>query len=890
MGRRRHPSMWCEERRMHPPHTRSVMAVPSASRPYPENPAARVRTDGKFLRRDGERFFLNGVSYGPFAPNSGDKPWPERNQLLRDFEHIRSLGFNAVRIYELPSELVLHAAETTGLCLIVGIPWADHVDFLADPRLRRDIERRVRHAARHLGAHKQVAAFLVGNEIEKTLVRWMGPSRVRRFLEDLIAIGRSEAPDTLFSYATYPSTEYLVPRNADFVSANVYLEQRDCWERYLRRLQNQAGSRPLVIAEFGIDVLTHGEQVQAEIMRWQRESAVCLGVAGNVWFAYTDDWHRGGADVRQWSFGLVDRQRNPRAACRIAPILPTAPGGPLPELAPRISAIVCTRNGSATLGKCLDALSRQTHPDYEVIVVDDGSTDATPEIAMSSPRCRYLRQEHAGLGAARNLGAAVAKGEILAYTDDDCIPDEEWLLRISAAFDDARWVAAGGLNLPPAPRNWVEALVAASPGAPVQVLLNDEEAEHLPGCNFGVRKDALERLGGFHSDFATAGDDVDICWRLREAGGRLRFVPAAMVWHHRRLKVRDYLIQQSGYGRAEALLMKHHPSRFGPFGGARWSGGIYGDAPGVHQPVEGLIFHGPFGFAPFQAIYPQGFAPWWDLCSGVPWMAVALLSAAIDLPGLATILVAGSIWAAWLRMTAHQHALSRPSWKNRLLLVFLCWSQPIVREGARLIAMVGLGARPACRTALPQVLVPGARQPWSLRLGVDRFWNTSGRDRSHWLEHFRRLAADKDIPLREDDGWRSADFQMWPGHWISWGVTTVTEYHGSNRCLTRVGSSLLIPRWLVVFLALLVVLGVALRLSGSRSSAWLPGLVSWLLPTLLVLGFIRWLRVRRLIRLAARLADLIPIDANQSVRRDREASLPKTASKLAPVNECCQSG
>ena len=80
------------------------------------------------------------------------------------------------------------------------------------------------------------------------------------------------------------------------------------------------------------------------------------------------------------------------------------------------------------------------------------------------------------------------------------------------------------------------------------MLLNDTEAEHLPGCNLAIRKDALELIDGFRAEFKTAGDDVDVCWRLRETGRRLLFVPGAMVWHHRRFTIRAYLTQQFGYG------------------------------------------------------------------------------------------------------------------------------------------------------------------------------------------------------------------------------------------------------------------------------------------------------------------------------------------------------
>lgn len=850
----------------------------------------KVQLDGKFFRRGGERFFLNGISYGPFAPNSRGEPFPDSGQLAVDFNHIRSLGFNALRLYDLPSEGVLREAETAGLLLLAGIPWTDHVDFLSDKSLCRDIEAHIRDAARNLGAHRQIAAILVGNEIEKTLVRWMEPRRVRSFLERLIATGKAEAPDTLFSYASYPSTEYLLPRNADFVAINVYLEERAAWQRYLRRLQNQAGNKPLVIAEFGIDAQTHGAQTQAAVMRWQRESLIELDAAGNVWFSYTDDWHRGGEAVRRWSFGLVDRERNPRAACDIAPTLPVG-APPRPAAAsPRISVIVCTYNGSATLRECLEALGRQRFADFELILVDDGSTDATAEIASSFPSCHYLRQDHSGLSAARNLGASVASGDILAFTDDDCIPDEEWLLRISTAFDDPQWVAAGGPNIPPHPKNRIEAIVAASPGAPVHVLLDDEEAEHLPGCNFCVRKDALKRISGFHREFTTAGDDVDICWRLREAGGRLRFVPGAMVWHHRRFTIRDYLSQQSGYGRAEALLMKHHPSRFGPLGGARWSGGIYGDGLGARDPVEGSVFHGPFGFAPFQAIYPQGIASWWDLGSGVVWILMAALALVVGMPALAAAVAAGSVWAAWLRMRQHEKDLARGSRSDRLLLLMLCWLQPIIREWARISAMIRLGARPSWHRSLPRLLIPCRPTKQSIRFHTCLFWNTAGRDRSHWLKQFRMLAAEKRIPLREDDGWQSTDFELWSRQrWITWAITTVTEYHGNERCLTRVRSSLLIHKGAFVFLALLAAADLALLFSGSAWSVWLAGAVLVMLSVCIIFDSVRWFQFRPLIEQAAQRAGLIRIEHDQLSEPSTVPPPPKTVSKLAPAGESCQS-
>ncbi len=846
--------------------------------------AARVRVAGKFLARGGSKVFINGVSYGPFAPNRRGAPFPEDGELLRDVAHIRSLGFNAVRLYELPSESMLAAAAVHDLLLVVGIPWGQHVDFLSSQQLRESIEHTVRDAAHRFGTHPNVAALIVGNEIEKTLVRWMGPRHVRDFVERLIGIAKFAAPQALVSYATFPSTEYLIPRNADFVAVNVYLETRESFDRYLLRLQNLAGNKPLVITEFGIDVRSHGEEQQTAVMRWQRESVLRNGAAGNVWFSYTDDWHRGGRRVEGWRFGLVDAERKPRAACAIAASLPTT-HAVLAETRPAISAIVCSRNGAATLRQCLVGLSRQTSKNHEVLVIDDGSIDETPEIVKAFSFVRYIRQDPAGLSAARNRGAREASGQILAYTDDDCIPDEDWLLRLGAAFDDPAWSAAGGPNIPPPPRNTIEAIVAAAPGAPTHVLLNDEEAEHLPGCNFSVRKEALLRIGGFHTDFTTAGDDVDICWRLRAAGGRLRFVPSAMVWHHRRFTVRGYLGQQSGYGTAEALLMRHHPSRFGPLGGARWRGAIYGDGLGLREPDEGSIYHGPFGFAPFQAIYPQGIAAWWDLFTGVVWIAFAIAALVFRAPFIAAALLLASAWFGWLR--AHQNssaAMSRDS-SDRLLLWLLCWLQPMVREWSRLRGMVRLRARPSCRPSLPEIAIPNRPGKATLRVAVISFWSDTGIGREQWLGSLRQMLAEKKIKSREDDGWRAFDIEMMPGAVITWAFLSVSEYHGDTRLLTRVAVLLRISKWGV----LLACSGlVALYVMLTRAGLWfgVRGEVTFLILLVSLVAALHFLARVNSINLVHQAAERIGL---KRLEKEDEETWRRTSS-LAGAEESGHTG
>jgi O-antigen biosynthesis protein len=741
---------------------------------------ARLRVSGKFLRVGGEKVSLKGVSYGPFRPNAQGEPFPDEPQLTADLEHISALGFDTLRLYDPPSEALLRLAERLGLRLIVGIPWTDHVDFLRDAALQKSIIAEVCAAVTRLRDHPCVVAFLIGNEIEKTLVRWMGPQRVQRFLERLMQSARDCAPSQLFSYATYPSTEYLIPRNADFLAVNVYLEQPAAFQAYLQRLHNLAGNKPLLITEFGLDAAAHGEAAQAETRQWFEQICAESAVAGTVWFSYTDEWFRGGEEVTGWQFGITDKARRERPSAQLVP-LPLAT-----KSWPKISVIVCTYYGEATLRACLTSLQSLRYPDYEVLVIDDGSGEEVSKIAQDFPSVRYIRQDHAGLSVARNRGAAGALGEILAYTDDDCIADEDWLLYLAAGFDDPKWVACGGPNIPPPPRNETESVVACAPGAPSHVLLSDVEAEHLPGCNLAIRKSALDAIGGFDPAYRVAGDDVDVCWRLRDAGGRLRFAPGAMVWHHRRYTVDAYLRQQSGYGHAEALLMLKHPKRFGRLGGARWSGAIYGDASMTADPAAGRIFHGPMGDGLFQGIYQQSAQSLLDLLSGFLGLLLMLLLLLLNMKLLGLGVAALFVVASKARMSRQTNALPPLSCLRQLQLLYLHLMQPIKREQARMKGILTacvVNRSPAKKEPPP---TPSQPKPWSLPLSEQSYWSETNIGRDRLLEELRQLIRAHGYTCQEDDGWQRLDLEAKLTSWLSITFLTVTEYHGQGRCLTRV--------------------------------------------------------------------------------------------------------
>src|SRR5439155_3440229 len=137
---------------------------------------------------------------------------------------------------------------------------------------------------------------------------------------------------------------------------------------------------PLLLGEIGMDTLRHGELTQASFLAGHVREALLMGLAGTVVFSWTDEWHTGGFAIDDWAFGITHRDRSPKAsyhALREAFQTPLAAQTPA---TPHVSVVVCSYNGGRTLDQCLRSLRALEYPRYEVIVVDDGSTDNTPEI------------------------------------------------------------------------------------------------------------------------------------------------------------------------------------------------------------------------------------------------------------------------------------------------------------------------------------------------------------------------------------------------------------------------------------------------------------------------------------------------------------------------------
>jgi GT2 family glycosyltransferase len=544
---------------------------------------------------------------------------------------MRANGINAIRTYTTPPRWLLDLAHEQGLRVLVGVGLAGEqlVAFLDDRRLVREVRERCTSDVRACASHPGILGYAIGNEIPSPIVRWHGRARVERFLAELYDLAKQQDPGALVTYVNYPTTEYLQIPFLDFHSFNVYLESNAHLIAYLARLQNLAGDKPLVMAEIGLDGLRNGVRAQARSIEAQIGAAFAAGCAGTFVFSWTDDWHTGGTQIDNWRFGLTDVERNPKPALsRVRRKFAQIPIVVRPEF-PRVSVIVCTYNGARTIRQCLDALAGLQYPNYEVIVVDDGSTDLTAEIVAESG-VRLISTDNRGLSSARNIGLRAATGEIVAYVDDDAYPDPHWLSYLVHTFRSTDHAGVGGPNLLPPDDGLVARCVAHSPGGPTHVLLTDQVAEHIPGCNMAFRAKRLREVGAFDRQFRIAGDDVDVCWRLQQSGYTLGFHPAAVVWHHRRGSVRGYLRQQLNYGRAEAMLEAKWPEKYNAIGHVSWRGRLYGVGAGIGF-WRSRVYHGVWASQPFQSLYTPSTA-----LAAIPLMPEWFLMVAA-LGGVATL-------------------------------------------------------------------------------------------------------------------------------------------------------------------------------------------------------------------------------------------------------------
>jgi glycosyltransferase involved in cell wall biosynthesis len=210
---------------------------------------------------------------------------------------------------------------------------------------------------------------------------------------------------------------------------------------------------------------------------------------------------------------------------------------------PSISVVVPTRDRPSALEACLAALDAQTLADgVEVVVVDDGSiaADQVAAVVARHPGARLVRQNGAGPAAARNIGARDARGETLCFTDDDCVPEEDWVEQLTLAIAEGADAVAGRTVNPPGALSAASEVISAAPAA---------AEPFAPSNNLACRKAVFESVPFDESYRDAAAEDREWCTRLVGSGHTLRSQPAAVVHHHAQLTLTSFLRRQVRYGR-----------------------------------------------------------------------------------------------------------------------------------------------------------------------------------------------------------------------------------------------------------------------------------------------------------------------------------------------------
>ncbi|MEW5722717.1 MAG: mycofactocin biosynthesis glycosyltransferase MftF, partial [Thermodesulfobacteriota bacterium] len=233
---------------------------------------------------------------------------------------------------------------------------------------------------------------------------------------------------------------------------------------------------------------------------------------------------------------------------------------------PKVSVIIPVFNRPRDLENCLASLFDLDWPaeKLEIIVVDDASTDDTPEIARRFPVTLLRAARRQGASRCRNQGAAAAGGDILCFLDSDCTAARDWLIELVSVFKDREVGAVGGSVESQTDRTRLDRYEQVkSPllmGRVSRDSRNGDRFFYVPSCNLAVRRELFTALGGFREDMEV-GEDVDFCWRLTDGGFVLEYRPSARVFHRHRNRLKAFCGRRFDYGTSEPLLQDRRRGR-----------------------------------------------------------------------------------------------------------------------------------------------------------------------------------------------------------------------------------------------------------------------------------------------------------------------------------------
>lgn len=227
-----------------------------------------------------------------------------------------------------------------------------------------------------------------------------------------------------------------------------------------------------------------------------------------------------------------------------------------------VSIIVPTFNGVRRIGACLNALLRQsTAREFEIIVVDDGSTDGTAAVVKRYPEVRLIRQANAGPAAARNRGARAASGSIILFTDDDCVAVPNWLDAMLAPFRDPEVVGTKGVYRTRQTR-LIARFVQIEYEDRYRLMSRERDIDFIDTYSAAFRRDRFIEMGGYDIYFPVAcAEDVELSYRMSARGWKMKFAPDAIVYHTHPDRLVSYLRKKRKFAFWRMLAVRKNPGK-----------------------------------------------------------------------------------------------------------------------------------------------------------------------------------------------------------------------------------------------------------------------------------------------------------------------------------------
>jgi GT2 family glycosyltransferase len=227
-----------------------------------------------------------------------------------------------------------------------------------------------------------------------------------------------------------------------------------------------------------------------------------------------------------------------------------------------VSIIIPTFNGASRIGHCLEALSKQTAGhDAEILVVNDGSTDTTAEVVASYPSVKLVNQVNAGPAAARNRGAMEARGSIILFTDDDCVPLPDWFSAMLAPFEDPNVVGVKGVYRTRQPQ-LAARFVQIEYEDRYRLMVNLPSIDFIDTYSAGFRRERFLEMNGYDTSFPVAcAEDIELSYRMSARGWLMKFVPAAIVYHTHPDSISKYLKKKYKFAFWRVLAVRKNPGK-----------------------------------------------------------------------------------------------------------------------------------------------------------------------------------------------------------------------------------------------------------------------------------------------------------------------------------------